>query len=618
MADEILTVQGGTPAGLRRAADDIRQLSRSLSQDLQKDEQELASLQERLEKAKTDSVKAGLAARINAVRSTIAEERAQLSQLATAWQQANALIQARVSPPAPPLPPPPAPPAQFGAGGAGGGGFAALGLTSGQLTSIVAQYIGLRAIIGGIEEVVTSVAGTLKSWAEAGVEANKNFELMRAGLAASVSQNYTITDQQGKQLQGIEKINALEGYTLDLQEKIVASAIRSGTALEPFVQGFKQALPFGAQLHATVEQTLSIVERLATAGRALGIPFQTVSYQISEILRGTINSRTQLARELGLDQTTIRQAKEQGQLIDVLTQKTEAYVVAQGKLGTTFAFVSNAADILGQRVLAMVSEGGFALLRDTLKQVVDYLAVYDEKSKTFKLNPELKPAIDAAREAFTSFTQAALDFAPLLLTAFTNVAQAIGLVARSFAGVVGNLEQGKAEARQEEAGVLSRRIQNEIRDKGKPDPKTVEEWKAATAAAEAATRASERAWAAFDSEKEASQKADAFLKQALETYEKLRAAQAASTKSANTQTLGSIKPLPTEETTEDKVAKVKAEFAGVSSAGGLQLGGPTFTINGPVNIQAAPGDNPQQLFDKFVSGVRVGVGNRSQLLNSLR
>lgn len=275
------------------------------------------------------------------------------------------------------------------------------------------------------------VARSLRRAVSEGIDLNKQFEAMQVGVAATLAAGSKISDVFGKQLTGINAVLAAQTQTRDVMQKIFSITLETGATLDVTLQAFRVALPLVLRLGGSLDDTLDIVKRLNLAAIAIGIDITLVRQQIDDLLKGIVTQRTLLALVLGITQQQLRIERERGTILDFLVKKTQPFIDAQDILLGKFAAVSNRAIALGQILKIKVTEGGFNLIRDVLKEIVNTFAIFDSKTREFKgFRPEVLEVMKATRKVFTETVRVMLAGIPFIIRGFGSVAEVIGLTVR--------------------------------------------------------------------------------------------------------------------------------------------------------------------------------------------
>ena len=325
--------------------------------------------------------------------------------------------------------------------------------TRGVRTALTGTITKLVALAGGAL-IVRRLARALSSAAKEGINLNAQFEAMQVGVAATLAAGSKIVDVFGKQLTGINAVLAAQTRSRDVMQKIFSITLETGATLDVTLQAFRVALPLVLRLGGSLDDTLNIVKRLNLAAIAIGIDITLVRQQIDDLLKGIVTQRTLLALVLGITQQQLRVERERGTILEFLVKKTQAFIDAQDILLGKFAAVSNRAIALGQILKIKVTEGGFNLIRNVLKDIVNTFAIFDKKTREFKgFRPEVLEAVKSLRKAFTETVRVILAGIPFIIKGFGSVAEIIGLTIRgasklteAFRGLIAAGAQARAVA----------------------------------------------------------------------------------------------------------------------------------------------------------------------------
>ena len=183
---------------------------------------------------------------------------------------------------------------------------------------------GLKRLSGtiGITISVAFAARKFTNFIKLSIQITKEFELQRAALTAIVQGQERFLDLAGQQIP-VEKART---QALKVQEQLFKRITEEG--LRPILstskefQGIMTALlPTFRQFGVSLEDSVSLMVKMADAATLTSIPLDEMVNQSRQILSSNISNETKLAKIVGLNNEIVNQAKIQGKLGQVLSQR---------------------------------------------------------------------------------------------------------------------------------------------------------------------------------------------------------------------------------------------------------------------------------------------------------
>jgi len=190
-------------------------------------------------------------------------------------------------------------------------------------------------------------------------------EISIASIVASVGQ---VRDGTGQLVTGADAFAASLSASQKILAQLKKDAIGSIATFEALVKSYQVAIGPGLAAGLDLDQIRNISKRLAEGAISLGVPLNQLSEEIRSLLQGTATARnTRIAVLFGGAKEAneaIRNAKEQGNLYEVLQEKLEG--VGQGAEAATSSFNVLKSD-LQDAVQLLLAEGGIEYF-DQLKE----------------------------------------------------------------------------------------------------------------------------------------------------------------------------------------------------------------------------------------------------------
>jgi hypothetical protein len=215
--------------------------------------------------------------------------------------------------------------------------------TAAEATAKGEGFAGLLGRVGPAATAAAMAIGAvivpvmaLKAAFEAGFGFNSQIESMKLGISAIVSAQNTITDSNGRQLQGTEKLAAAQGAVADVFDRLKQDAIDTTATLPQLVSAFNAALAPATAAHLTLDQTRQVTVGLVQAAGAVGVPMDQIRQEVQSILRGQMDNNTVLKDSLNISNDQIKSWTAQGTLAKNLLKVLEDFIVAGKQAGETW------------------------------------------------------------------------------------------------------------------------------------------------------------------------------------------------------------------------------------------------------------------------------------------
>jgi len=200
------------------------------------------------------------------------------------------------------------------------------------------RNIALRTIAYlGVVRGFSAITGAFKNATAAGLEYNEVIEQSRLAIASLITAQADLYDETGRQLQGVEALDAAYTAATDQVRKLRIAGIQTAATTKELVDAFQQAVGAGLATGLTLDEIRTVTIRIAQAAGALGVPYRQLNEEIRSILGGIIDQNTRIAKALGLTNEQIRLAKEQGRLAEFLLESFEAFGIAGERIVETWA-----------------------------------------------------------------------------------------------------------------------------------------------------------------------------------------------------------------------------------------------------------------------------------------
>lgn len=248
-----------------------------------------------------------------------------------------------------------------------------------RLVANFGELIATVAIAGGtlagLGAGALALAGPLALIGRSGIEANKQLEQTRIGIASVIASVGELKRSDGVQLKGIDALNAALPLADKQLQLLRVDALQTALTFQQLAPAFLQAIGPGLAAGLDLDQ----IRRTVVSVSQLIVPLTGDASQLAQELRaifsGDINQDAQVARTLGITRAQVEQAKEQGRLADLLNEKLKVAAATGQLMATTFeAATSNLAEagtVLSQTVTKGFFDDLKAAINRTLPQVFE-------------------------------------------------------------------------------------------------------------------------------------------------------------------------------------------------------------------------------------------------------
>lgn len=206
-----------------------------------------------------------------------------------------------------------------------------------------------------------------------GINYNSQIETIKLGIASIVSANEDITNAQGKQIVGAEKLAVAQGQVAKVFEALKRDAINTTATLPQLAEAFNAAVGTALPMGMTLDETRKITVQLVQAMGALGVPMEQARSEMTAILQASINQDSQLAKSLGITNEMVKSWKAQGTLVENILKKTEDFAVAGEQAGRTWDGATSTLTENVDSMLGKLTEGAFASILETVNEINDTL-----------------------------------------------------------------------------------------------------------------------------------------------------------------------------------------------------------------------------------------------------
>jgi len=213
-----------------------------------------------------------------------------------------------------------------------------------------------------------------------GIEFNRQIEQARIGFAGILASIAQITNGQGKLVEGAEKyVNAIKLSNQLLNELRVAG-LQTVLTFQDLVQIAQGIMAPFLSAGGNLKEFSQFVVLLSNAVAAIGLPMNQVVQETRDLLMGTIDMNSQLARSLGITNEMVNRWREQGTLFQELTARLQGFQLASKDVEGSFIGLLAKAKEVFQVFAGMATAKVFEAIKKDLDEfVARFLVVKDGK-----------------------------------------------------------------------------------------------------------------------------------------------------------------------------------------------------------------------------------------------
>lgn len=240
----------------------------------------------------------------------------------------------------------------------------ALNQESGRLTGGMGNLFSATNLVrGAMLALGFALVRVVKDSVSLGFSLGNTLETARIGIAAVIK----ATDQTG----AFDNFNNALDEAGRAIENIKRLAPETTATVDDLIQGFQTIVGPATAAGISIDETAGLTLLLSQATTALGIPTRELSQETRALINGNIDRNARLAQTLQITAEQIKQAKEEGRLLEFLTGRLKSFAEA-GKLAqnTLPGLVSNLKDATSI-ALADALEPTREVLKDILKGAID-------------------------------------------------------------------------------------------------------------------------------------------------------------------------------------------------------------------------------------------------------
>lgn len=280
--------------------------------------------------------------------------------------------------------------------------------------SLSTAFKGLLGAIGGL-----SAGYVFKKALDQVIDYNKTLETSKLGIAAIITSVATLTDAQGRVLEGQEKFNEAQKWAVNGQQELQKIAMTTAATYTELVEVFQGILAPGLSAKMEFKEILDLTGLITNAVKAMGLPLNQIKQEARDLIQGGIQpASSSLAVALSINDAMVKKWREQGTMAKELTTRLQGFVYASREMENTWEGMwSNFKDVM-QKALGESGKPVFEGLKSMLKDITESLVNIKRDSKGIIIDIQIKSEVKEKLE--------------LIVTILKNIAKAAVGVAAAF------------------------------------------------------------------------------------------------------------------------------------------------------------------------------------------
>lgn len=261
------------------------------------------------------------------------------------------------------------------------------------------------------------------SFIKEGIELNKQIEQSRIGFAGILTSIAQITNEQGKLVEGAEKYASAVKLSNQLLNELRIAGLQTVLTFQDLVEISQGIMAPFLSAGGNLKEFSQFVVLLSNAVVGLGLHTSQVVQETRDLLMGTIDMNSQLARSLGITNEMVNKWREQGTLFQELTARLQGFQFAskdvEGSLAGLLAKAKEVFQVFAGMATAKVFE---AIKKDLDEFVAKFLVVKDGK---IELSVQGQELVEKISEMLTN-----------LYNIISTLAKAVGFITVEFGGFI--------------------------------------------------------------------------------------------------------------------------------------------------------------------------------------
>jgi len=256
-----------------------------------------------------------------------------------------------------------------------------------------------------------------------GIEFNRQIEQARIGFAGILTSITQIRNEQGRLVEGAEKYANAVKLSNQLLNELRVAGLQTVLTFQDLVDIAQGIMAPFLSAGGDLKEFAQFVVLLSNAVSAIGLPMNQVVQETRDLLMGTIDMNSQLARSLGITNEMVNKWREQGTLFQELTARLQGFQLAGKDIETSFTGLLSRIKEIFQVFAGMATAKVFEAIKKDLDEfIAKFLVVKDGKIELSVKGQEL---VEKLSETFSN-----------LYHIISMLAKAVGFITVEFGGFI--------------------------------------------------------------------------------------------------------------------------------------------------------------------------------------
>ncbi len=266
------------------------------------------------------------------------------------------------------------------------------------VSGLASQVRKLAAEVAGLYSAFKAF-DAMKGFVQRGIEVNEQLESAHLSIASIISATNSISDSQGRALEGAEKFAAAEQLSAKMLKEMQVLALQTTASFADIADGVASIIAPATKAGIALEKLPKFAITAVQAMTTMGLQTNQMRTEIEAILSGNI-SKTQdvLATNLGITKEMVQEWQKAGTLMDNLMKRMESFSFAGVRAQQTWAGLKgNMGDALDY-LSSFASKGLFDSLKTAWSDLIDFMINTDASKGEIGISKNLDGLMGLIKE----------------------------------------------------------------------------------------------------------------------------------------------------------------------------------------------------------------------------
>lgn len=260
-----------------------------------------------------------------------------------------------------------------------------------QLRSLAQQLVAVYSAYKSL----SALGSTLKL----GVSTNQEWEESKLSIASVIAATNTLSDSQGKVLEGTEKFTAAQELAAQMMERIQVLGLQTTATTQDLVNGVQGIIAPASRVGIELEKIPDLAVNIAQAMGSMKIPLEQMRTEAEALLSGNINrAQDILATNLGITGEMVRNWQKQGTLLQEINARLESFRLSGEAIADTWTGLTSNLEEYIQFISRGAGEGLFENLKQAVREIQKTLVTTNAKTGYAEISGDVKNLVAAYKE----------------------------------------------------------------------------------------------------------------------------------------------------------------------------------------------------------------------------